>query len=335
MSAAIAPYAELCRPPLWARSGHAQTILAHLLPLAAPALVEGTDGATALEVPLSDGDRLRALYQPGTSGRLVALFHGLSGDAQADYMRLAARVALAAGHSVLAVDHRGCGAGRGLARGLYHSGRADDLGAVLAWCARELPEERRLVVGFSLSGNALLLLLARGAGELGEAALPHGGVAVNPPVDLERCSYRISRGLNRLYDRRFVRRCTRALEERVADGLLEPGYRIPRVRTLWDFDEEVTAPLGGFADARDYYRRCSTAKLLEGVERPVVVITAVDDPFVSPGDFGPASSSLHLHVEATGGHVGYLEGGATGLGARRWLDGALAHYLRELCAVVA
>jgi predicted alpha/beta-fold hydrolase len=32
-----------------------------------------------------------------------------------------------------------------------------------------------------------------------------------------------------------------------------------------------------------------------------------------------------LHVEPTGGHVGYIESGG-----RRWLDGALLHYVAQL-----
>lgn len=327
----LSPYARPCRPPFWARTGHGQTILSHLWPTSARELRDGVDGVTAHDVPVGDGDRLRVFHAPGTSGTLVAIFHGLSGDSGADYVRQTARVARTLGHSVLAVNHRGCGAGRGLARGLYHSGRADDLGAVFEWARGALPEEHQLGVGFSLSGNALLLLLARET-----RGHPDAGIAINPPVHLRHCSERISSGANRLYDRRFVRRCTRLLHERVEDGLLPPDYPIPRVRTLWEFDEQVTAPLGGFADAEDYYRCCSTFELLERIEAPTVILTAEDDPFVPVQDFGQArgSARIHLHVERHGGHVGYLERAAIPLLGHQWIDGALAHYIEELCAVV-
>lgn len=320
-------FAKPCHPPLWARSGHGQTILSHLLPTRAPGFALEREGVTAHDIEVGDGDRLRAFHEPGTSGVLVMIFHGLSGNSSADYVRLAAKAAKRAGHSVLAVNHRGCGAGRGLARGLYHSGRADDLGAVCDYARRELPEERLLCVGFSLSGNALLLLL-----EGRQWEQPDGGIAINPPVHLQHCSERISSGANRVYDRRFVRRCTRLLRERIEDGLLPHDFPVPQVSTLWDFDEQVTAPLGGFADARDYYRRCSTWERFDSIERPVVVLTAADDPFVPVEDFEGARNAqqVHLHVEPTGGHVGYLAGIAGGLGAQKWLDGALDHYLSEL-----
>ncbi|MCB9915156.1 MAG: alpha/beta fold hydrolase [Planctomycetes bacterium] len=318
-------YARPCTPPVWARGGHAQTILAHVLPTAAPALVAGRDGVERHEVPLPGGDRLCALYRPGTSGALVHLFHGLSGDANADYVRLAAEVARRLGHGVLAVNHRGCGDGAGLARGVYHSGRADDLGEVFAWSRRRFGA-RALAVGFSLSGNALLLLLARGG-----RALPDAAIAVNPPVDLARCSARISSGWNRVYDRRFVRRLSASLRRRRDAGLLPERYVLPRARTLRELDEEVTAPLGGFRDADDYYARCSTRDLLARIDTPTVIVSAADDPFVGAEDLvgAPRSAAVHLHLESSGGHVGYLARGA-GLRVERWLEGALTHYLGEL-----
>lgn len=327
----LRPYPKPCRPPLWARTGHGQTILSHFIPTRAPDLKAGTAGVEVHDIPLPCGDKLRAFYAAGSTGILVAVFHGLSGDTSADYVRKTARLVRAAGHSVLAVNHRGCGAGRGLARGVYHSGRSDDVGAVFSWARGALPETRHVGVGVSLSGNALLLLLTQqGPGQ------PDAAIAINPPANLEHCSKRISSGINRLYDWRFVRACTELLHERRADGLLPDDFEIPRVSTLWEFDEEVTAPLGGFASALDYYQRCSTYELFDRIERPTVIITSQDDPFVPVADFESARSvpAIHLHVERFGGHVGYLERGPLPFTGRKWIDGAVAHYLSELCAVV-
>jgi uncharacterized protein len=328
MSLTLRAYDQPCTPPIWARGGHAQTILGHVLPAPAESLVDGSDGVQSHEIALPCGDRLRVLHRAGRTGTLVHIFHGLSGDANSDYVRHAAAVASALGHGVLAVNHRGCGAGRGLARGVYHSGRADDLGEVFAW-SRERFGQRTMALGFSLSGNALLLLLARG-GEV----LPDAAIAINPPIDLARCSSRISSGVNRLYDWRFVRRVTQSMRERERDHLLPAGFRIPRARTLRELDDKVTAPLAGFADADDYYARCSTYERLSDIETPTVVLTSADDPFVSVSDFESAqrSRSVHLHIEANGGHVGYITRRSHPMSHARWLDGALRHYLRELDA---
>ncbi|MCP3916209.1 MAG: alpha/beta fold hydrolase [bacterium] len=313
-----------CRPPFWAKGGHAQTVLGHVLPVRAPRICAGEDGWEAHEVELEDGDRLRVLgaEAPGAN-TVVYFFHGLSGDANADYMRRGARVARSLGHAVVAANHRGCGDGRGLAVGPYHSGCKDDVAAVLAFGRERFPGRRHVAVGFSLSGNALLLLLARGG-----ATLPDAAVAVHPPIDLADCARRIALGANRLYEMRFVHRLRRVLAQRVEDGLLRAAPRVPRSASLNDFDELYTAPAGGFADADDYYASCSTHELLHTVDVPSVVIIARDDPFVDWRMFERArrSARVHLHVEDHGGHMGYVSRGG------RWLDVALEHYLTQVGA---
>jgi predicted alpha/beta-fold hydrolase len=317
-------YDVACTPPRWARGGHAQTILAHVLPSRA-ARRDLLATARRREVPLPDGDRLVLFELPGTSGVRVHLFHGLSGDAEADYMLCAARALGAAGHELWLVNHRGCGAGRGLAAGPYHSGSTTDMQAVLAASRAAAPDRLHVVVGFSLSGNIALLLAAQRC-----APLPDGLIAVSPPVDLARASLAIGRGLSRLYELRFLWRLRRAVRERERAGLVRERIAIPRLATLLEFDDLYTAPRAGFASGADYYRRCSSLPHLAKIAVPAVILTAADDPFVEAGAYASASlpSSLCLHVEPTGGHVGFLARG--GLAGSRWLDGALVHYVAEL-----
>lgn len=317
-------YGVRCAPPLFARGGHAQTVLANVLPCGAPTIAAGRRGYERVEVQLDDGDRLAALVRPGTSGTIVHVWHGLSGDANADYVRRVARVAEAQGHGVWAVNHRGQGAGRGLARGTYHSGRQDDLDAVLRASRALAPDAIHLLVGFSMSGNAGLLLAANEA-----LAPPDGLVAVNPPVDLAVCSDLINTGFSRVYERRFVRRLRRELVRREREGLLDVPVLVERGMRLRDLDDLHTSPAGGFANADDYYARCSARPHLVNLRVPTVVITARDDPFVDARAYdGVEAAPLLVHVEETGGHVGYLA--RRGLGYRRWLDGAIEHYLAEL-----
>jgi predicted alpha/beta-fold hydrolase len=319
-SVGITRYPRACEPPWWARGGHVQTVVAHMAPSRAKSLRERED-VQRVEIALADGDRLVALATPGTSGVRVHLFHGLSGDVDSDYVRRAAERASARGDSVWAVNHRGCGDGRGMARKPYHSGRSDDLRAVLAASRADAPELLRVAIGFSMSGNIALLH----AGE--PRPLAHAVIAVNPVVDLADASRRISQGFSRLYERRFVRRLRADLRERQQLGLIDAKFQIESSASLRRFDDRVTAPLGGFRDADDYYARCSSLKRLANVTLPTVVIAAADDPFLDVGLYGtaPLSSSIFLHIEPHGGHIGFL-----GRGFERWIDGALEHYVGEL-----
>jgi predicted alpha/beta-fold hydrolase len=324
----ITPYSRPCSPPWFARNGHLQTLFAHLLPSGGRRVARITDAHR--EIELDDGERLLVFTRPGDSGVRVYLFHGLSGDVNADYMRHAADRLSACGHEVWSVNHRGCGEGEGLAGKPYHSGKVDDMQAVLAAGRDEAPHLLQLVIGFSLSGNIALLMAGRGAGPQ-----PDGLIAINPPVDLHRASTDIHRGLSRLYETRFVLRLRRAVRARERAGLTSRAYSIPMSASLCDFDDLFTAPEAGFADGMDYYRRCSSLPHIASIALPTVWISAADDPFVAPDGFTDIarSESVHLHLEAHGGHVGYLA--RRGAGCERWLDGALEHYVSELQRVIA
>lgn len=307
--------------PWWAKGAHLQTILGDRLPSPAP-----DRPGQPVRVKLEDGDELAGRAWSGTTDTLVLLFHGLGGSHDATYMNRAVVLCQARGHSIWALNHRGCGEGRGLAKGTYHSGRADDIGAVVTAARQAHLGKLIAVIGFSLSGNALLLNLGDGIGVFDK---PDVAIAVNPPIDLARCAVKLKTGFNRVYDLRFVLRCRRAVQERVEDGLIEDIYRIPRFCTLTDFDDYYTAPASGFRNREDYYRRCSAGPHLASIRKPTVILMAEDDPFVAVESFRehPFSPSVQLHLEPIGGHMGYLSRGGA---SRRWLDLALGHYLDEL-----
>lgn len=311
-----------CRPPAWARGGHLQTILGNYLPGDPPA-----HSSESFRIPLPDGDQLAARRYAGETDVLVLVFHGLGGDDQAHYVRRAVASARRHGHHVWTVNHRGCGEGRGLARQPYHSGSGHDLGAAFAAARDRHPGLRQLALGFSLSANALLLNLGGGLPE--PAAQPDLAIAVNPPVDLAACARVIHGGISRLYELRFIRRCRRAIHERVADGLIPDQYPTTPWMSLRDFDNAYTSRAGGFRDADDYYARCSARPHLAGIRIPTVLIQSKDDPFIpwEPHLEAAASPAVHLHLEAHGGHMGYL---SRDLPDRRWLPYALEHYMAEL-----
>ncbi|MBI1753195.1 MAG: alpha/beta fold hydrolase [Acidobacteria bacterium] len=311
-----------CRAPWWAASGHLQTILGNYLP------GDSLDHPSQpFLIPLPDGDQLAGRHYPGETDVLTLVFHGLGGDDQAHYVRRTVALARGLGHHVWTVNHRGCGSGRGLARKPYHSGSGDDLGAAFAAARERHPDLRQLAIGYSLSANALLLNLGGGLRE--PAAQPDAAIAVNPPLDLAACSETIHQGLNRLYELRFIRRCRRAIQERIADGLIPDSYRTWPTMSLREFDDAYTSQAGAFGTAEGYYATCSARHHLSKITVPTVLLMAQDDPFIPwrhAAESKP-SPAVHLHLEARGGHMGYL---SRDLPGRRWLPYAVEHYAKEL-----
>lgn len=311
---------QKCLPPAWASGGHGQTLWAYLLP--SPSAPTAGSSET---IALADGDHVVFHAFPGTLPVVLYLFHGLGGSTESSYMQRLARLGWSRGFHVIAANHRGCGSGRGLAAQPYHSGRGEDLAAVIQR-GRELhPDKVHIAIGFSLSGNALLLLLAGYRGD----HPPDLGIAVNAPIQLEKSALALHRGLARLYDLRFLRKCRRAVLERYNAGLISHSYSIPRWTTLHKFDNLYTAPACGFRDREDYYHSCSAKPLLRRIRIPTILLTSRDDPMVDCQDYLEAelSTEVHLHMEDHGGHMGYLSRTSTPLGNRRWLDYALDRYI--------
>ena len=305
-----------CLSPVWAPTGHAQTWLGYFLP--SPVLQ--TQG-TRIEITLPDQDRMVAQTYAGTSDLVIYLFHGLGGNTTAGYMQRTARLCQEADHTVWLVNHRGCGEGFGIASQPYHSGRAEDLSAAIEVGKKRFPNKRHLAIGFSLSGNALLLLMTGRRGQV----KPDYAISVNAPIELAATALKLSQGLNRIYDFWFVQHCRWHLVQKKRHGLLDRHYEVPIFSRLTDFDDIYTAPAGGFADAKDYYISCSAQAHLSLIDQPTLMISAKDDPIIPYRDYLQAKLSpfVQLHIENHGGHLGYISREKTPLVNNRWLDYAL------------
>jgi predicted alpha/beta-fold hydrolase len=319
----LLPALEPCRPLAWARGGHRQTMLAEVLTWRAPAVT-----GQRHEVQLPDGDELVVRHEPGRSGVLVHLLHGMTGDGSSDYVRGIAAALRDRGHGILVMNHRGCGEGRGLSRGIYHAGRKEDVAAVVAFGRQLEPRSVQVAVGVSLSGNALLLSLGDD-----NLAWPDAALAFNPPVDLEACSQAIHRGVCRLYEMRFVHRLRHLVRDRERAGLLHDPPHLPRRIGIRGFDDHFTAPLGGFADADDYYSSCSAGPHLARARIPAAIVTTADDPFVPVEDLVRAAEGtpVEVHVEDHGGHMGYLDSSPN----RRWLAYAVPECVESLASAAS
>lgn len=282
------------------------------------------------ELPVDGTDRLSLLEsvpEGWTAGQPAAvLVHGLGGCARAPYVQRVAWRLLRLGVRVVRMNLRGAGSGFGMARGIYHAGRSDDVRKVIEWLAARGPGSPVALVGFSLGANMALKLAAEAA-DTPVAGLD-AVLAANPPIDLSACTLRIQQPKNRIYDRNFVR-LLRAEVGRLHAAFPDLGpVDLGQVRTLYEFDDRYTAPRNGFEGARDYYARSSAGPLIPRITLPGLVIHAEDDPFIPPEPFRSTAfpPGLALELIPHGGHLGYLSRERWG-GDHRWLDGRLVAWL--------
>jgi predicted alpha/beta-fold hydrolase len=296
------------RPAWWLPGPHAQTIAGRMLRLGRSFPLR----RERIETP--DGDFLDLDFTPAPreGAPRVLLLHGLEGSARRGYALITYAELAAAGLQGVGLNFRSCSGEPNRLPRLYHSGETGDLRFVLDHLAERFPDVRRGAIGFSLGGNVLLKLL----GEEGEGARRwlETAVAISVPYDLAAGADHLERSaMGRFYRRRFVRSLQRKLEAKralVADEV--DLHRALRARTFREFDDAATAPLHGFADAAEYYRLSSSARYLEAIRIPTLLLHAEDDPFLPPHALPREAIARNPYlvpvITSRGGHVGFIGG---------------------------
>jgi len=315
------------RAPRWLAGGHAQTIWPFRLPRARVPLrrerVDTPDG------DFWDFDWLDADASAGAP--LVVLFHGLEGGSTSHYARALLALLRARGLRGVVPHFRGCGGAPNRLPRAYHSGDYEEVAAMLAHIRACIDASTPiLAVGVSLGGSALLNWLGRE--ESGAARYVAAAAAVSAPLDLMAAGFAIDRGVNRIYARHFLATLkpkSLAIAARFP-GLLDPA-RIRRARTLYEFDDIVTAPLHGFAGTRDYWTRASSKPWLSAIRIPTLVLNAQNDPFVPASSLpqsAEVSGAVTLEQPRAGGHAGFARGPFPGNVG--WLPERLLHYFTTI-----
>jgi hypothetical protein len=167
-------------------------------------------------------------------------------------------------------------------------------------------------------------------GELGADGpeLVERAIAICPAVDLKTGALFIARPENWFFQKYYVD-CLLEIAERKRKILPDyPMVNFPNPLSLYDFDENYTAPLCGFKNADDYYCQSSANRVISQITVPTTILYSLDDPVV------PAETITSLELPKTvtayvteyGGHVGYLSwvNGAFGL---RWMDSKVISWL--------
>ncbi|MGE8177690.1 hydrolase [Pseudomonas fluorescens] len=268
---------------------------------------------------LEDGDFLDLDWHGPHSADapLVLVLHGLTGSSNSPYVAGLQKALFAQGWASVALNWRGCSGEPNLLPRSYHSGASEDLAAAINHLRATRPSAPLYAVGYSLGGNVLLKHL----GETGSDSQLQAAVAVSVPFRLDQCADRIGQGFSRIYQAHFMREMLAYIKTKqqkfLHDGHHEGLETLARLgslenlRTFWDFDGRVTAPLNGFKDAHDYYRRASSRYFLGEIRTPTLIIQAADDPFVflhSLPHASELSDCTQFELQAKGGHVGFVDG---------------------------
>jgi predicted alpha/beta-fold hydrolase len=256
----------------------------------------------------------------------LVMVHGLEGSGEAGYMRTLAHTALHNNIATHRFNMRTCGGTAKLCPTLYHAGLTGDLHFFLKQLNSPLPV---YLTGFSLGGNVALKL----AGELGDrsAGILAGVCAVSTPIDLAASVRRIAQRDNRLYERRFL--------DRMRERLLSTGRysreQLARPQSIYEIDDQITAPSFGFGTADNYYATQSSNRFLEHIRIPALLVQAQDDSFIPFESFHhPAletNPNIRLISTKHGGHLGFISKSRP----RFWVDQTVTGWLKSQLQIQA
>jgi len=316
------------RPPWWLKNAHLQTLWPKLLmhlrqrngakkPRQAPLI--------SRRIELADGDFIDLSISAETQeGPRVLILHGLEGGLDSHYAGSLVERLSRDGFQPIFMHLRGAsGKPNRLARS-YHSGASEDLREILQVLAEDAAGPPLAAIGFSLGGNLLLKYL----GEQTQPLLKQA-IAVSVPFVLRDAMLRLELGFARVYRGYLLSRLKRGYRQKFAERSSPLAVDLAQINSFNAFDDQITAPLNGFAGVFDYYQRASCRGYLRQIHTPTLILHASDDPFMFPStppfehELGPG---IRLELSRHGGHVGFIQARGAGFSST-WLESRI---LREL-----
>ncbi len=276
-----------------------------------PTLFRKVHGVTyqreRIETP--DGDFIDIDISSVGSPRVAVVLHGLEGDSNRWYILGMVKALNRNGWDAIAMNFRGCSGECNRTVRFYHSGETGDLETVISHINSHKYYSEVALVGFSLGGNVALKYL----GERADSApqFIKAAATFSVPCDLAAGAIKIGSTMNRPYMKRFLKMLHEKIRAKMRlfpELIDDKDYN--QIRDFRDFDNRYTAPIFGFENAEDYWRKASSKPLLSNISIPTLLVSSADDPFLSqdcyPFKEARDNPNFFLEVPPHGGHVGFM-----------------------------
>ena len=237
----------------------------------------------------------------------MLVLHGLEGCIRSHYASGLMALLEQQGYRPVFMHFRGCSGHVNRLPRAYHSGDTGDLAAVIDHLGRVSGQTVYAAVGFSLGGNVLLKWLA----ETGSDNPLSRAIAISVPFNLADATQRLEQGFSRLYRNYLLRKLHATYLRKQAANNLPIHVDVSQLTSFRNYDNLVTAPLHGFADASDYYKKSSCRQFLKDIKTPTQIIHSLDDPFMFPHSVptrAELSDSIEFLLCEAGGHLGFVCG---------------------------
>lgn len=290
------------KKPFYYWNGHWETII--------PSMFRKIEGVTYQRerLELSDGDFVDLDWLKKDSSKLVIITHGLEGNSDRHYAKGMAKYFFQNGWDSIAWNCRGCSGEFNRLPRFYHHGATEDLAAVVQHALDSNRYKTIVLIGFSMGGSMTLKYL----GERGMSvnSTVKMGVVFSVPCDLGSSARELDKPSNKFYLNRFLKKLSVKIKDksnRFPEMINAEGF--DQIKSFREFDNRYTAPLHGFKNADDFYQRASCGPYLPTIQRPVLIVNAWSDPFLSPTcyptEIVKSHKYVHLETPKHGGHTAF------------------------------
>lgn len=288
-------------PPFLFRNGHIQTVF--------PVVFRKIDSVCYKRERIAtfDNDFIDLDWSTHGHNRLAIISHGLEGNSHRAYVKGMASAVNGSGWDALAWNYRSCSGEPNRLLRSYHNGVTDDLSWVIDHAINKHPYKEIALIGFSLGGNLTLLYLGRHTPD----PIVKKAVVFSVPCDLKESARVLAKAVNKLYMKRFLVMLHQKIKAKMElmPGLIDDkGYE--KIKDFKAFDDRYTAPIHGFENAEDYWKKCSSKPFIPDITVPTLIINAVNDPFLPKACFpvkqAVANRQVTLLMPESGGHVGFV-----------------------------
>ncbi|WP_456422827.1 YheT family hydrolase [Lutibacter sp.] len=255
-----------------------------------------------------DDDFLDLDFSIVGSNTIVIAMHGLEGSSKSHYLVSVINYLNSKKIDCVALNFRGCSGEDNNQLYSYNSGKTDDLNVVINYILKQYSYKNIILLGYSMGGNITLKYMGETTKIPSEIK---GAVAISVPCDLEGSSNALAKWYNTVYIQKFLK----TLKKKTVIKLEKfPNNNIDKAavlnaKTFEDFDNAVTAPLFQYKNAKDYWNKCSSKPFIPAINKPTLLISALDDSFLSKSCYPIKEAKNHKYLTFEmpkyGGHVGF------------------------------
>ena len=294
------------KPAWWMTNRHVQTIMPRFFRPFHHTRYE----LEQLDTPDGDFIELAWSLPHNETAPLAVVLHGLVGNINSFYAKGMMKALKKQGYAVVLMHFRNCSTEVNRLPRAYHSGDTADLAFFINHLKQQYPDRAMVAVGFSLGGN----VLAKYLGEENTNCPLNAAAVVSAPYDLSSSSDVIRKSLGKIYQKYLLDRMKKSMQRKlpqIKQQIPITTDQLMNIDDLLEFDNQLTAPLHGFENAHDYYRKASAMPYLKDIAIPTLIIHAKDDPMLSikaVPSRQDVSEHVTLRISDKGGHVGFISG---------------------------